>query len=67
MHGVQPKWSAHMAKLKAACECVVIDKVWLIRDVHASTIRLGVYQGTHTIMCILAPMASTSFSVASME
>ena len=20
VHGVQPKWSAHMAKLKAACE-----------------------------------------------
>ena len=46
MHGVQPKWSAHMAKLKAACECVVIDKVWLIKGVHASTISLGVYQGT---------------------
>ena len=32
-----------MAKLKAACECVMIDKVWLIKDVPASTISLGVY------------------------
>ena len=33
-----------MAKLEAACECVVIDKVWVIRDAHESTISHGLYQ-----------------------
>ena len=56
------KWSAHMARLKAACECVMIDKVWLIRDVHASTISLGVYQGTQ--LCDLHIMNLKSCSVS---
>ena len=51
-----------MAKLKAACECVVIDKVWLIRDVHASTISLGVLQGTQ--LCNLHIMNLKSCSVS---
>ena len=51
-----------MAKSKAACECVVIDKVWLIRDVRASTISLGVYQGTQ--LCELHIMNLKSCSVS---
>ena len=51
-----------MARLKAACECVMIDKVWLIRDVHASTISLGVYQGTQ--LCDLHIMNLRSCSVS---
>ena len=50
-----------MAKLKAACECVVTDKVWLIRDAHASIISLGVHQGTQ--LCDLHNMNLKSCSI----
>ena len=39
-----------MAKLKAACECVVIDKVWLIRDVHANTISPSGADALHKVI-----------------